>query len=264
MKLLKITLLALFTLSILSCSNDNDDNGNSTSFNLPLTIGNYWTYDVNDQNGSSRDSLYVSNDTIINSISYKKFKTQNLPNGFYSSSLNNNGVRFENGKMMITGDLAIGAGQALPVNLDLSVVDFVIFDKNASNGQVLNGTPKTGNIQQTYGAFPLDINYELNTYAGETLQSYTTPDGSTYSNVKVTQVKLNMTISTVYAGFTINNILNEPKVMLATVYVADGIGMVHTNTDITVNLNALVATQLGVAPNTTQNQQEFLDTYEVN
>lgn len=265
MRLLKPLLSFFIALSIISCSSSDDSSSNTNvPFNLPLSDGNFWTYDVVGQNGNSRDSLYVANDTLINGKTYKKFKTEQLPSGFYSSSLNNNGVIYENGKLLLTGDLDLASGQALPVNLDLSVIDFVIFDKNANNGAALNSNPKTGNIQQTYNGIPLNINYDLNTYAGETLQSFTSPDGTTYNNVKVTQVKLNMTISATYAGVTIPNILTNPQVMVSTVYTADGIGMVYTNTDITVNLNSLVATQLGVDPNSTQNQQEFLDTYQVN
>jgi hypothetical protein len=53
--------LILFTLlfTLVSCSSDDSGSGNSANFSTPLSIGSYWTYDIEDQSGINRDSLFV-------------------------------------------------------------------------------------------------------------------------------------------------------------------------------------------------------------
>lgn len=257
----------LFISVIFSCSNDDSSSENSSNFSTPLTVGSYWTYDVEGQAGSNRDSLFIDSETTINSNAYKVFKTRDdIATGFYSSSLRNNAVRESNGLLLLTGDLAISAGETLPIDLDLTLNDFVIFNKNASNNQALNSTPKTGTINETINGYPLSINYSLQAYGGETLSSYTT-NGITYTNVKSTKIKLNISITTVIT------VLGSPQtitalaaqdVLVSTQYLADGIGVVYTNTVTSYNLNSSIADELGIPATDTQTQEEFLDTYLIN
>lgn len=261
MKAKNLLLLPLLSLFI-SCGSDFDDNIDSNPFTLSLEDGNYWVYNVQTDVNQSRDSLYVANDTVINSKTYKKFKTENPPTGFYSSALNNNGVIYNNGKMYLTGGLNLASNQNLPINLDVSVSDLVIFNKDAVNNQPLNVAPVTGDIQQTIQGYPIDIHYELNTYGGGTLATFTKPDDNeVYNNVKITRVTLDLTIST--ASLPISNFLTNPEVLVSNLYIAEGIGMIYSNTDISINLDSFVAGALGIPASSTQNQQEFLDSYMV-
>ena len=89
----KIHFLFIFSVLLLlsSCSSDDSGSESSSNFSTPITIGNYWTYDVEGQAGITRDSLFISNDTIIGSNTYKKFKTENnIATGFYSLAIRNN------------------------------------------------------------------------------------------------------------------------------------------------------------------------------
>ncbi|MEZ4788015.1 MAG: hypothetical protein R2790_09090, partial [Flavobacterium haoranii] len=104
--------------------------------------------------------------------------------------------------------------------------------------------------------------YELNTYGGGTLATFTKPDNNeVYNNVKITRVTLDLTIST--ASLPISNFLTDPEVLVANLYIAEGIGMIYSNTDISINLDSFVAGALGIPASSTQNQQEFLDSYMV-
>lgn len=183
-------IVSVLLISIMfSCSSDDSSSENSSNFLTPLTVWSYWTYDVEVQSGSSRDSLFIDSETTVNSNTYNVFKTRDdIATGFYSSALRNNKVRESNGKLLLTGDLAISAGVTLPIDLDLTLNDFIIFNKNASNNQVLNSSPKTGTINETVNGYPLSINYSLQSYRGETLSSFTT-NGITYTNLN--QLKLN-------------------------------------------------------------------------
>ena len=130
---LKHYLFALLTIGFISCSDDNDDsNENPSTVNVtfPLTDGNYWNYDTDTDGTTSRDSIYIDHDTIINSITYKKLETEIVPTGFYSSSLKNNGLRFSDNKLLLSGSLSFLAGQSLPIGVDLSVTDFTILNNN--------------------------------------------------------------------------------------------------------------------------------------
>ena len=91
----------------------------------------------------------------------------------------------------MSGDLSLNAAAALPLNFDLKLYDFVIFNKNATYEQALNTIAKTGTINETVGEFPLTIVYSLQSYGGATLPSFTTLEGTIYTNVKTTKIKLN-------------------------------------------------------------------------
>ena len=81
--------------------------------------------------------------------------------------------------------------------------------------------------------------------------------------MKTTKIKLNVEITTTISGFPITALASQ-DVLVSTQYLADGIGVVYTNTVTSYNLNSLVATQLGVPSTNSQTQEEFLDTYLVN
>ena len=130
----KFLITSLLLIFLTSCSSDNDnnsDNGNEapTEF-LPLKNNNYWTYDVDSDLSSStnpltRDSIYVANDTLINSVTYKKLKTLNVPTGFFSSTLRNNGIKIDGSKLLMTGNFSFDFGLTSPISLN--VTDFIFF-----------------------------------------------------------------------------------------------------------------------------------------
>lgn len=258
----KIYLLSLISFALLSCSSDHDDNlsTNQINFELPIMIGNYWVYDVDADGTITKDSLYISKDTLIGSTTYKKFETENnLATGFYSSSLKNNGVRESQNNLLLTGDLSLGNGQ-LPINLDLSLVDFIIFNANASNNEILS--TKTGVINETINGYPVTINYSLKSKAGESLAQFTSPNTDVYTDVMVTKIILNATISTTISGINVPIITNQ-DVLTSLQYIADGIGVVHTNTIITYTISQFIADQIGVPATSTQEQNEYLTNYFV-
>ena len=264
MKALKV-LPFLFILTLFSCSSDSDDsnNGSNQPYNLTLKDGDYWTYDVTGAAGTSRDSLYVANDTVISGNSYKKFKTENLPTGFYSSSLNNNGVRMENYNLLLSGSLDFGAIQGLPTNISISLDDFVIFNPNASQGTTLD--TYSDSFQQTVGTFPLTINYTLKSTAGNSYTTFTS-NGETYTNVKSTIITLNMNITTDFNGFALP-VLSSQDVLVSEQLIAENIGVFKSNSTFSYTIDPLFASQIsqfGIPASASQDQEELLDTYLIN
>jgi hypothetical protein len=258
--------LSIAFLSV-SCSSDSE-NTEESNFSIPINIGDYWTYDVDTEGTISRDSLFIQSEVQVNNFTYKKFETRNnTATGFYSSVLRNNKVRKNGSKLLLSGDVALSAQQNLPVNINLSLTDFVVFNSNAQNNQALNSSAVTGTINQTYNNYPLTITYSLQSYGGETFTSYTSPDGSNYSNVKSTKIKLNVGVTTVQnaGGISIPiTVLAPQDFIISTLYLADGIGVVHVNTDTSYTINPLLPINLGIPSSATQNQKEYLDTYVIN
>ncbi len=265
-------LIYLFSIFILltSCSNSDSIDGESTTpepvFAIPMNTGNWWTYNVVGNGTTIRDSLYISGDTLINPNTYKKFKTRNnISSGFYSSSLRNNGVRKENNTLFLTGNLSINQLQALPISFVLELQNFIIFKSSATLDETLS--TKTGSFQQSLNNTPLTIDYTLTSYGGQTFTTFSSPNGTNYSDVKSTKIKLNLKITStqIIAGFPVTiTYLQQQDVMTSTLYIAKNIGMVYSNTDTNYNVTQAVASQLGISTTNTQNQKEFLHTYNVN
>ncbi|WP_396217238.1 hypothetical protein [Flavobacterium sp.] len=279
---MKKILFAILSLSLVSCAVEGlestlDDNSNNTNNTnnpnntatftdaIPLNTGNYWTYDVVGL-ANTRDSLYIFGDEIVGASTYKKFKNRNnIATGFYCTSLNNNNVRKSAGKLLLTGNLSVLQGITLPAGLDFSLTDFIIFKENATNGEILS--EKTGTFQQTISNFPVTIEYRLRSIGGESFTSFTSPNNDVYPNVKSTKIAVNLKITTTQtiAGFPITvNILPQQDVVVSTQYLSKNIGVVYTKTNTNFSLNAAIAAQIGLPVTTTQVQEEFLDTYNVN
>lgn len=255
---------AAMAMLFASCSSE-DSGGDSTptNFTVPLADGKFWTYDITTSEApDSRDSLYVAGDSLIGSTTYKRLEVRdNVATGFYSSSLRNNGVRQSDNKLLLTGDLSLG-GDQLPIDLDVSLLDFVIFKSNATNGEIL--ATKAGVIEQTFEGYPLTIRYTLKSKGGESLANFTSPNLDNYTDVKTSQILLNVSITTVQevSGFPITiTILPDQTILTSTQYLANGIGVVYTNTITSYNINQQVADQFGIPASDSQEQQEFLDTH---
>ena len=72
----KLFSLLIIVLILSACSSDNNssDNSNGTSY-FPLNNSNNWVYKYDSTLTTGRDSIYVSGDTIISTITHKKIKS---------------------------------------------------------------------------------------------------------------------------------------------------------------------------------------------
>lgn len=256
-------MVAFFNVSCSSDDNSNSNNTEATSDYLPLTNGNYWVYDTNTNgadgavDSSGRDSIYVANDTIIGSFTYKKLKSRAAATGFFSGSLSGNAVRQSGSKLLVTGNTAVAISEAVPFNIAIN--DFAFFDANATTGQQIGTT--SGSFQQTIQGIALTFSYTLTTTAGTDYASYTVGT-TTYSSVKTVVTTLKLKI--VPAAFPIE-LLPEQNVVTSTQYFAEGIGAVKTSTDISYNLAdiSIPGITLPIPQTGTAHQDEILDVYSV-
>ncbi|MHA3789370.1 hypothetical protein ACX0HA_14260 [Flavobacterium hauense] len=262
----KVYLLSALGALMFSCSSDdNGDSGNnSTGDFLPVNSGNYWVYDVQGTSVSGRDSLYVSGDTVINNNTYKKLKAKDgIATGFFSNALNNNGIRHADGKTYLSGTAGLAISDELP--FDLAITDFIVFDQNASENQQLS--IKEGTINQDLEGYGLTINYKLSSKAKAPVASITV-NGEQYSNVKTTEITLNMEInvSVTIPGIPIPisfPLMAKQDVAVSTQYYAEGIGAVKSVTDITYQLAELPDVELPIPQSGSEHQEEVLVHYNV-
>ena len=264
----KLFSLLIIVLILSACSSDNNssDNLNNTSY-FPLNNSNYWVYNYDSTITTGRDSLYVSNDTIIDTKTYKKVKTLAQPMGFFSNSLNKNSLRMDNGAVLLKGATGFDFGVDVPLTIVLD--DFIIFKESATSNTVLSSI--NGTLNQDVQGTPLTINYVLTSKALESLPSYTAPDGTVYSDVKKVQTTLNLKISTTV---TVPNIpipvslvfLNTQDVLVATHYYSKNIGMFYTHTDIQYQLQdfSQFNVTLPIPSSGSDSQNEVLDIYNIN
>ncbi|RWX00355.1 hypothetical protein [Flavobacterium cerinum] len=261
----KTYLLFILSLFIVSCSSD-DDNGNNnnptpTNTFLPSNIGNYWVYDVQNSTISGRDSLYVANDTIINGSTFQKLRTKDQPFGFFSNALNKNAIRYDNGKIYLTGNAGLDFAADLPINIAVS--NFIIFDQNAAENTEL-GTV-SGTLEQEIEGFKIKFNYKLTSKTKATLANYTSGQQN-YSNVRPVEITLNLEITAGLSGFPIAFPLLKPQnVVVSTQYYAENIGVVNATTDINYELEEIPLPdfQLPIPQSGTEHQVETLVNYNV-
>ena len=182
-----------------------------------------------------------------------------MPNGFFSNTLRNNGVKINGSSLVTTGTFSLPfPGLTTPIVINLN--NFTFFKDNAPIGSEIGIT--TGTIQQTVNNYPLDINYTLKAVAQESLPNYTS-NNVTYNNVKKTRLLLNLKISTTNSGVTAI-LLADQTVFTINEYFAKNVGNVYTNTYFHYDINPDIATQFGVPATASETQEEFLTTYLLN
>jgi len=253
--------IAVLVMAFLtSCSSDDDSTPDTTTETnyFPVENGQFWVYDVNGE-FPGRDSLYVANDTTINSTSYKKFKTKELAYGFFSSSLAGNGIRKSGDKLLVSGSTNINLLEGFPINLAVS--DFVIFKESAADNEQLGSFSGTLNYQ--YEDIPLTFSYTMKSVFQESLASFNVPNYGTYQDVKVVKIIVNLTVVGVasFQGMDFPfNLINEQDVLISTQYYAKNVGMIYSNTEIQYEL-ANQDVPLPIPSSGSQNIKEYLDDY---
>lgn len=266
-----LLIVSLSLLLFISCGSDSDETqvqgvSDPTTF-LPLANGNYWTYDVdNDANNPGplgRDSLYVANDTVVNSVTYKKMKTRAIPTGFFSTSLRNNAVKIDQFKLLINGTFNFDFGLTTPISIALN--DFIFFKENAATNEVLSTT--SGTISQTIQNIPLVIDYKLSSVANGSLPLYILPNGDDYTGIRKTKVVLNLKITTqqTISGIPVTvTIMPAQDVIVSTQYYTGNTGMIYANTVLNYQLNTIPGVTLPIPASGNQTQEEFLKTFVAN
>lgn len=271
MKFKHIFLLSVFVASFYACSDneDNTANNNSETVYLPMNLGDYWVYDIISEQMTNEDSIFVASENVINSNTYKTFGTRDPFYGFYASAMKNNSIRKDGSKLLLSGALNSAAlGDFL--DIPISLTDFVFFNEDAAENQVLD--TETGSVNQTIQDLPITITYTLKSTSMGNLTTFAAPNGETYNNVQKIKVSLELKVDTMIAGIPIPiSILATQEVVSSTLYLAQNIGVVHTNTQYQYELNQsffnnplIPAPDLGVPTSASFTVTENLTSYNLN
>ena len=261
----------LFGIALLSCSSDdNSDNntiGGSASDYLPQQQGNYWIYDVNSDEFSGKDSLYVRGTTISQGDTYYTYESSQTPFGFYSGLMTSGQSRTSGSKIFMNGALGLGDLFGEGFDFEIALDNFVIFDANASQGQTLDS--ESGGFTIPYSPeVELKVEYTLFSKSGQNYPNYTIPNGDYYESVKSATLTISakITANIVVSGFPFSYpILDTQDVLSSTQYYASTIGVIAVNTDFKYQLNEIPIPgyELPMPQNFQSHTTEVLDDYLV-
>lgn len=268
-------ILSLFALALLTaCSGDDDANGGTTNSNyIPLTLTNYWTFDteVADPTGGStlgRDSLFVATTTMINSKLYADLDATPTSTGVMTGILAQNFIREQNGKLYLKGtidlDLTVVGGSVINIDID----DAILLDVNANVNNLLYST--SGSISEPISVggqnATILIDYTINSIQKESIASMVV-NGNTYTDILKSNLVMSAKIDAqvTVAGFPIT-LAVAPLQDINTIenYYANGVGLIQSDAEFNIDLDATTAGQLGLPTNINSPSFQLVDTYLIN
>ena len=239
------SILFLFALSIVSCSNetyeeedmDVTDPETSPTTYVPNTLGDYWVYDVKrtspdipEMNFTGSDSLYIA--TSSGTTFTYKVNNDMAALGTMNTLLVNGSLSKTSTTLDYTGSLDLQID--LPITEMPTIENLKLMDLEASNGEILsdfsNSFSETLDIQGT--AIPIEINYALTT-SKENFYPTTTLNGMAYSNIFEATLKLNISVTGTITVFGISqaiDIIQPQDVMTVSYYYGGNIGLIRAET----------------------------------
>lgn len=237
-------LLLIFFIGTLSISCSSDDNsGNNDDPNIPQlgyfpqSVGNSWVYDVQAENLSTEDHLYVSGETSENGTIYKTFVTQDTPTGFYTTLLTSGKVTVNNSKTLYSGTINIGEMLGDIEGLTFELTNFVVLDTNAPPGNMLSS--ESGEFYQDLGEYGFNVEYSLASTSLGSLETFTLENDTTYNDIKAVNLSFSLKIDVIitFMGVQIPYpILNTQEIISSTQYYANNTGMIFADTQIEYHL----------------------------
>lgn len=260
----KLSYFVLFSIALFSCSSsDSNDPENKpplvedgvAKFYLPLDEGKTWTYKVQTtvppatDPKITEDNLSTKGSIDIDGVSYKKFETTSLPNGFFSAVLNGNGAKVESNTTKVSGKLSLNLFGTV---LEFPISNFIIVKKTEYEGAVLSSN--SGSFNQTVSNVALKFEYTVKSIHGGSLNEYTS-DGNSYTDIRKTKIVINLKVTTVTANF---ELIKPQDVLESTLYFSNTVGMIEGTTNIKYNLESIPGITLEIPSTGSQNQKEFL------
>lgn len=239
----KLTLhlrLIVFFVTLAACSTSDDNGGNNndnSSNNFPLTINNYWNYNVENRNiitndtQQRTDSLYVSS-AHVNSYD---LAVNGIANGTMNSILTQTSLTRTANSLLATGTVIFPFSGL--EDLEIGIQDAIFYNTNAPEDNTLSEV--SGTIEQIVENIPIVANYTFKTIQGP---SYNTLflNSENYNNVIKSSIELQLTITTTVEiipdSFVDITILDTQNVLKIDNFYAENIGLVRSEADISYQL----------------------------
>jgi hypothetical protein len=281
---MKFTSFLILTTSLffISCSSDDQviqtpistEGNDIPTIYHPIKIAYYWNYETEnipvEPTGTTvtgADKLLVDSDVVLNTLTYKKMKTEFAPTGFYGGMLNNNNLRIDGSSLKLTGEITANLDASLPLEFDVN--DFVIFKENGVANEVLSQTsPASFENTTLIVETPLTFTYSIkSTCLGDVAPMLV--KGVTYNNVKKTRIEIELKITTFISGVEAIILQSQP-VIVSNQFYAKNIGVIQANTvvkysvDTTYPFLVQAVTNAGIPPNGEQKINDYLSSYLTN
>jgi hypothetical protein len=261
----KITLLLVLVL-IVSCSTSDDSGGTpivETSNYFPLTLNSYWTYNNDNEQGSTRDSLYAASNEVLNGLNYTKLIASDPVSGFMTSMMSQSLMRTTESKLLLNGEFGTPPIEGFP-DINIPLIDLIIFDKEAGNGTVLSEV--TGEIEEIISEIPISIEYTISTIQGEILEEGT--GDFTDNKVLISSIKVNLSISAnieILGTIIQIPILQAQDVIKTTNYFASSVGLIFSESLIEYELEDLssLGIDLPIPAEASSIAIQNIDTYQI-
>lgn len=240
---LSVIIVLIFTAS---CTNsDNDDTIADSGNYFPLTIDNYWNYNVTNSNldlnqsQNTRDSLYV------NSVNNNEFGL--AVNGIATGTMNTilTQMNLTRTSRTLTGTGSITFPFEGLDDLQIGVNDAIFYDVNASVNETLSTVE--GILEQNLEGLPIKTEYTLKTTQGVGSSSLFL-NNVNYNNVIESSIVLELTITTqvevIPGNFVDVLILDTQDVLNIKNHYVKDIGLVRSEAAISYSLEDF--SQIGI------------------
>ncbi len=259
--------IVFMIISVATCSNtDNDDNPVIEGNYFPLTIDNYWNYNVTNSNldlnqtQNTRDSLYVS---TANNNTFE-LTVNGIATGIMNTILTQMDLTRTSGSLKGTGSITFPF-EGLD-DLQIAVNDAVFYNLNAAVDEILSTAE--GVLEQNLDGLPITTEYTLKTIQGTTSPSLFL-NSVNYDDVIESSIVLELTITTqvevIPGNFVDVLILDTQDVLNIKNHYAKDIGLVRSEADISYSLEdfSQIGITLPVAGSLNATSVQALDTHIV-
>ncbi|MFD2823492.1 hypothetical protein ACFS5M_07420 [Lacinutrix iliipiscaria] len=243
MKNLKAIMLLFLGLVLVGCSSD-DSGGSSepaTGNYFPSTMDDLWIYNVENRNADDDTFDFDATDLLtVNSVTATSFTVDangaDPANGRMSEFLENGTLGKTESTLLYNGVLDLPAEFSDFSDETITLVDFVLYDLNASNGEELSST--SGTFTQDFpfdgATIPLTIDYVLSTTNVNSGSNTLTVDGTEYTNVIQANISLEVTVIAsmdILGTGTITevDVLNTQDVLSIDYYFSQDVGLIKAN-----------------------------------
>jgi hypothetical protein len=261
----KITILLVLVL-IISCSSSDDSGENpivETYNYFPLTLSSYWNYNNDNEQGSTRDSLYAASNEVLNGLSHTKLIASEPISGFMTSMMSQSLMRTTESKLFLNGEFGTPPIEGFP-DITIPLTDLIIYDKEAGNGTVLSEV--TGEIEEIISEIPIIIGYTISTIQGEILEEGY--GDFTDNKVLISTIKVNLSISAnieILGTIIQIPILQAQDVVKTTNYFASSVGLIYSESLIEYQLEDLssLGIDLPIPSEASSLATQNIDTYQI-
>jgi len=259
---MRLKLLYLFcSLFLITSCSSSDDSATPPSDPVggdffPSSLNDSWTYDVTNTNDTDPTLNFNATDIVtIDTAGSSSYSTQvnsgTMPaNGTTNALFDSGTFTKTNTNLIFNGDLTLPDDLELPVDFDISLTNFSVYDLNASDQDIIGSSSGVinDNVDFDGQSIPITINYTITNTKQPDLNSFVV-NTVTYNTIIHTTIRVNITVTLDFGGFIgSQNLLNSQDVLVLDHYFAQDVGLIQSEADQSFMLNQTLLDLLASLP----------------